>query len=109
MFKVTLPPQLQELQAKLHNTETTDVNQDAQNQPFVSTVSTCSTFVHHVGRLGRNIFPLTMTIPPEQASKPIVLPRGQWQREEDGSITVTFNDAEELRDCLDATKAIREG
>jgi hypothetical protein len=53
-------------------------------------------------------FPRLMTIPPERASLPgLVLPDGQWQRQPNGAITVTFKTAAELDDCITATRACR--
>ncbi len=91
MVSLTTPSRLQELLAKLH-----------RSVPSVPTSVPTST--RHNG------FPLTMVIPPEQARMPeLALPRGQWKREGNGGIKVTFNSAEELELCLDATRAIRNG
>ncbi len=53
-------------------------------------------------------FPLTMTIPPERATRPgLALPNGQWRRLADGGIEVVFNSREELAACIEATQEIR--
>lgn len=53
-------------------------------------------------------YPMKMTIPPERAKVPgLVLPNRQWRRNPDGSINVVFNTPDQLRECLDATRACR--
>jgi len=55
-------------------------------------------------------FPLQMIIPPEKAGLPgLALPAGRWQRRDDGSITVVFASAEELKVCAEMTKILGYG
>lgn len=53
-------------------------------------------------------YPMKMTIPPVRAQVPgLALPNRQWRRTPDGGIEVIFNNADQLRDCLEATKVLR--
>jgi len=54
-------------------------------------------------------YPMKMTIQPAKASKPgLALPNRQWRRLGDGSIEVIFNTPDQLRECIEATEAIRK-
>lgn len=54
-------------------------------------------------------YPVTLTIPPDQAAQPgLAVVNRQWRRLDDGSIEAVFNDTEELRLCLDVTRYLRE-
>lgn len=53
-------------------------------------------------------FPLVMTIPPEEATRPgLAVINRQWRRLEDGSIEAVFNSRDELEICIQATEAVR--
>lgn len=55
-------------------------------------------------------WPKTFTIPPDKAALGgLALPNGEWTRQPDGAIVVTFQTAQALADCLAATRANREG